>query len=140
MDHVDRLQAQVEVMPAMDALRWSLSGLNRLRMATESPVLARAMRFVDQWLQHPDESGRMAALEQAEKLGYDGPAGWLFASVAWTGSSMVDPRISVVEPPPRLASKAACSAVLTALFEEDDETREQLLETFVEETVPYQAL
>ena len=77
---------------------------------------------------------------EAEKLGYDGPAGWLFASVAWTGSSMVDPRISVVEPPPRLASKAACSAVLTALFEEDDETRDQLLETFVEETVPYQAL
>lgn len=136
MDSVDRLQMQVEAMPAMDAIRWSQNALNRLRYSVESPALGRAMRFVDQWLRHPDESGRMAALEQAEKLGYEGAAGWLFASVAWTGNSMVDPRVAVVEPPPRLASKAACSSVLIALFEEDEETRDQLLTTFVAETTP----
>lgn len=132
---LDRLESQIAMMSAMDALAWATGALRRLSAHASIVGLPKSVRFVERWLRAPDEPGRLAALEQAERLGYDGVEGWLFAAIAWSSGSMVDPRVSVVEAPAGLSVKATTAAVLTALQAETDDTfRESMVRTFLNET------
>lgn len=137
---LDLLQVQIAAMPAMDALAWATGALRRLSAHALIAGLPKSIRYVERWLQAPDEPGRLAALEKAEQLGYDGVEGWLFAAIAWSSGSMVDPRVSFVEAPPGLSAKATSAAVLCALQSEtDDAFLDSIVRTFVSETAPRQS-
>ena len=120
----DPVQARIEALPSLDALRVVLPTLAACTICQQSPVAARSLRFAAKFLSDPDEGVRLAALEQAESLGYAGVPGRVYGAIVWSSGSMVDPRVSVLDAPPGLSAKASASAVLAALAEEPNEERQ----------------
>lgn len=124
---METLQSRIAALAAFEALGVVVPVLGQAETCRTDAEAARCLRFARQWMTERDEAGRLAALEQAERLEYDGVAGLLYAALAWTSGSMVDPRVSVVEVPSELSAKACAGAVLTAIAHESDEARKQLL-------------
>ncbi len=124
---LENLKAGVEAMTALDALYRVVPVIAGSEVGQQSEEVVQALHFADRWLREQDEAGRLAAMEQAEILDYEGVAGLIYAAITWTGGSMVDPRVSEVEPPPELSAKASAGAVLQALVAESDDVRRQEL-------------
>lgn len=124
---LEKLMEALVERPALDAMHHALPVIAATELGRLSPEIGTALRFAERWLGEQDEAGRLAAMEQAEILDYEGVAGLIYAAITWTGGSMVDPRVSEVEPPPELSAKASAGAVLQALVAESDDVRRQEL-------------
>lgn len=124
---VERIQAKLQAMPALDAIRRILPHLHRTEACQGDNAESWALRFAGDWLAKPDEDRRMEALQEAERLNFEGVAGLLYAAIGWTRGSMVDPKVSEVPVPDGLSARAGVGALLTAMAAEPDVERRQSL-------------
>ncbi len=124
---IERIRGQLEALSAMDALRMTLPHLRRAEVCQGDNAANWSVQFAMDWLQKSDEERRLLALEEADKLKYEGVAGLIYAAVGWSRGSMVDPKVSDLKAPEDLSSKATAGAMLTALAGESDDARKQAL-------------
>jgi hypothetical protein len=121
---IEDVIARVSGLPPRQAIFTAHIELARLPHVAGSREFEMVSPIVETWLANPAEPIRLEAMRLAEELEHKGASGLLAASVAWTSGSMVDPRVSHVDPPPDAASHAAAAALAEGLSDLDDELRD----------------
>lgn len=114
----------VERMQAREAVARTAVLMRRLGALPEA-ASEETLRLIEAWLTNPQEPLRMEAWRRAERAEYGGVDGQLLASVAWTGGSMADPKVSHVPPPATLPAQAAANAIRLALAQVDPADNER---------------
>lgn len=112
---VDYLLFFAHAVPAREGICWALAVTTALRPAI-TPDEIDALEQVAAWLRDPSETRRRRCMEMTDRLGYEGPAGWLCMAVGWCGSgSIVAANQPEVLPPAWLHAKAVFGAAACCL-------------------------
>lgn len=118
---LDYLRFFAHAVPAREAICWALAVIKTLRPPT-TPDGSEALEEVTAWLLDPSETRRRLCMGLVDRLGHDGPAGWLCLAVAWCGSgSIVSANLPEVMPPLGLHAKAVFGAVALCLPDSTEE-------------------
>lgn len=98
-------------LPPREGVCWAIAvqrDLNPLMPQADAAVLGMAA----DWVRDPQESTRIALMEEGERRDSSDPVSWLCNAVAWNGSGSIGPRDGpVVLPQPGLHASALLGAV-----------------------------
>ncbi|WP_310620639.1 DUF6931 family protein [Flexibacterium corallicola] len=98
-------------LPPREGICWALSVQDEMGVNDISNARATRQR-VREWVKSPEEKKRRTLLETGDKLGTQGPSGWLCYAVAWNGSGSIAASSGpVVLPPAYLHAKAILGAI-----------------------------
>lgn len=122
----DYVNFVAHALPPREGICWALAIQEEMSLA-DVPDAKGIRGQVRTWVQKPTEALRRSLMELGEKLGTDGPTGWLCFAVAWNGSgSIADASGPVVLPPSYLHAKALLGAIALAPAETTKDIRQLL--------------
>ena len=112
---VDYIRFFAHAVPPREGICWSLAVIVTLCPAQTADEI-HALDQVTAWLRDPSETRRRDCMAMADKLGNEGPVGWLCLAVGWCGSgSIVAGDLPEVLPPMWLHAKAVFGATALCL-------------------------
>lgn len=115
----DSVRVLAHILPRAYGVAWACECWQEARQGAEpNPADKAAIAAARRWLNDPSEDNRRAALELADRLGYESPAAWLAAAAGWSGGSMLAPDLPPVSPPAGLSGQAVMAAVMLAAAED----------------------
>jgi hypothetical protein len=100
-----------------------------------APEDVEMLALAENWVRHPDEPQRMAALDAGMASQRKTPGVWIALGAGWSGGSMMGPDTVPVPPPPHLTAKAVNAGVLGVLARVDRKARASTLGRFVDMAV-----
>jgi hypothetical protein len=139
---VDRLVKAELLTEAVDVLAHALAGPDAVSWvcrcaATTVPAdLAEpdrsAAETAAEWTLTQRDETRRAAMKHAERAGLRTPEAWAGAAAFFSGESLSEPHLPVVNPAPNLAGLAVAGAVMLAAIRSAPERRDGRLRQFLQ--------
>lgn len=109
----DALTVIARALPRQYALAWACECVRRfMSPAAPTHTIDRAgLALAEAWLREPTEENRRAALDFAERDGFESAGGWIAAAAGWSGGSIAPAGYTAVPPGEHLTADAICGAL-----------------------------
>jgi len=122
-------------LPKREAVWWACVCARDV-LAPDAPAeLDDAIKAAEAWVYKPTEENRRAAMEKAERAGFDKPASWAAVGAFWSGGSMAPPAAPVVPPAETLTAKAVSGAILLAAVQREPERAAERHRQFLDDGI-----
>jgi hypothetical protein len=128
---IEAARVCAHALPARERVWWAARCV-RATAAGEIPVADhQACRLGEDWVRHPTDETRRAAMETAQATGFASPEAWVAVAAFWSGDSMAPPDQPKVPPAPHLAGLAVVGAVILASVRTDPDRQPERLRRFI---------
>src|SRR5215813_9252935 len=95
---LDAIRLLAFALPKREAVWWACLCAREVLAPDAPPELGDAIMAAEAWVYKPTEENRRAAMEKAERAGFDKPASWTAVGAFWSGGSLSPPNAPVVPP------------------------------------------
>ncbi len=123
--YTDAVKLLAHGMPKREVVWWACKCARSVDATDSDPALKQLVDTAQRWVMRTNEQHRRAAMEAAEKAGYETPAAWSAAAAGWSGGSLAPPDVPPVPPGEHLTALAATAAIL---FSVQGQTMQQIEE------------
>ncbi len=130
--YIDAIKFMAHGLPKREVVWWVCQCVRGVEAACQAEADQQLVELAEQWVCRASEEHRRAAMEAAEKSGYETPAAWAATSAAWSGGSLAPPDQPVVPPGEHLTAHAASGAISLAAAKAAVKDINQQFKTFVE--------
>jgi hypothetical protein len=132
---MDAIRLLAFALPKREAVWWACLCAREMLAPDAAPDLADAIKAAEAWVYKPTEENRRAAMEKAERAGFDKPASWAAVGAFWSGGSMAPPNAPEVPPAETLTAKAVSGAILLAAVQREPERAGERHRLFLEDGI-----
>jgi hypothetical protein len=122
-------------LPKREAVWWSCLCVREMLTSDAPPEAQDVLKASEAWVYKPTEENRRAAMEKAERAGFDKPVSWTAIGAFWSGGSMAPPNVPVVPPDETLTAKAVSGAILLAAVQREPERASERHQLFLEDGI-----
>jgi hypothetical protein len=131
LDHAARLVAHA--LPPREAVWWACAcARHTAASGGAASADAAVCAAAEQWVRHPSDELRRAAMSEAEKAEFRSPEAWAAVAAFWSGDSMAPPEAPKVPPQPHFTGLAVAGAVALAAVRGNPARREARLKRFLD--------
>ena len=108
----DAVDVLTYLLPKQYAIAWGCECCQAAQTdGNADPIEMSALAAAQRWLKDPSEDHRRAALQLADRLGFNTAGAWLAAAAGWSGGTMMPSAEYEVPPPPGLSGNAVAAAI-----------------------------
>lgn len=121
----DAVRFVAHALPKREGVWWGW--MCARRSAGEKPPVAAkaALDATERWIAQPNDANRRAAMDAAEKAGFELPAGCAGLAAFFSGDSLAPAGLPPIPPGPYLTAKAVAGAVIMAAVTEPEKAPEK---------------
>ncbi|HZS62691.1 MAG TPA: hypothetical protein VFA43_25755 [Gemmatimonadaceae bacterium] len=135
--NADRFQDAVRfvahALPKREAVWWALLCAREAAGDAPSADVKASLDATDNWVRHPGDDQRRAAMAAAQKATFETPAGCAGLAAFLSGGSLSVPGQPEVPPGPFLTAKAVTGGVSIASIGKDPKTAPERFRRYVEQ-------
>lgn len=128
--YADAVRFVAHALPKREGVWWGWMCARRSAGEKPAPAAKAALDSTERWIAQPSDANRRAAMDAAEKAGFDVPAGCAGLAAFFSGDSLAPAGLPPVPPGPYLTAKAVAGAVIVAAVTEPDKAPEKF-ESFI---------
>jgi hypothetical protein len=129
---IEATRLVAHALPAREAVWWACACSRHTAPSGVNPAVETKLRdAAEEWVRHPTDEHRRAAMKQAETAGFGSPEAWAAVAAFWSGDSMAPPEAPKVPPQPHFTGLAVAGSVALAAARGPASRREARLRGFL---------
>src|SRR5262249_48413325 len=129
---IEAAKLVAHALPAREAVWWACACSRHTAPSGAHPATEAAIRTAaEEWVRHPTDEPRRAAMKEAEKAGFGSPEAWAAVGAFWSGDSMAPPDAPKVPPQPHFPGLAVAGSVALAAVRGQAARRDARLKHFL---------
>jgi hypothetical protein len=129
---LEAVRAFAHALPKREAAWWACMCARHTAPADLPKPDQEAVEAAELWVRRQTDDVRRAAMDKAQKAGFQSPEAWAAVAAFWSGDSMSPPEQPKVPPPPHASGAAVAGAVALAAVRGDPTRQPARLTVFLQ--------